>query len=125
MPDRPDIAIPSAITTIARAASPAATYGVISGLTVSIPPGSVAEAEQAGREIDPLDLELLDELGPDPGRLEAALDLALHNTGLLEDEDVLHHDDVTFHALDFGDVGDAPGPVLEARLVHDQVHRRG
>ena len=52
----------------------------------------------------PIDLELLDELGPDPGRLEAALDLALDDAGLLEDEDVLHDDDVTFHALDLGDV---------------------
>ena len=75
----------------------------------------VDEAEESGREVDAHDLELLDELRPDAGRLEAALDLAFDDAGLLEDEDVLHDDDVAFHALDLGDVGDLAGAVLEAR----------
>src|SRR6185312_7665118 len=86
---------------------------------------SVREAEEAGRQVDAHDLELLDELGPDPGRLEPALDLALDHAGLLEDEHVLHDDDVAFHALDLGDVDDLPGPVLEAALLDDEVDRRG
>ena len=45
-------------------------------------------------------------LGRMPVGLEAALDLAFDDPGLLEDEDVLHDDDVTFHALDLGDVDD-------------------
>src|SRR3972149_3738621 len=57
-------------------------------------------------------LELLDELGPDAGRLEASLDLAVKDARLLEDEDVLHDDDVALHALDLGDVGDLAGPGL-------------
>ena len=83
------------------------------------------EAEEAGRQVDALRLELLDELRPDAGRLEAALDLAVDDAGLLEDEHVLHDDDVTFHALDLGDVGDLARAVLEAGLVDDQVHGRG
>src|SRR5574340_1587096 len=67
---------------------------------------SVAEAEQPGRQVDAHHLELLDELGADAGRLQTALDLAVEHAGLLEDEDVLHDDDVTLHALDLGDVGD-------------------
>src|SRR6478752_230326 len=83
----------------------------------------VREAEEARRQVDAHDLELLDELRPDPGRLEPALDLALDDAGLLEDEDVLHDDDIAFHALDLGDVDDLPGPVLEAALLDDEVHR--
>ena len=64
-------------------------------------------------------------LGRMPGRLEAALDLALDDAGLLEDEHVLHDDDVAFHALDLGDVDDLAGPVLEPALLDDQVDRRG
>src|SRR3972149_2492039 len=47
-------------------------------------------------------LELLDELGPDAGRLEATPDLSVKDARLLEDEDVLHDDDVALHALDLG-----------------------
>src|SRR6202008_3581970 len=88
-------------------------------------PRSVAEAEEARGQMDAHHLELLDELRPDPGRLQAALDLALDNARLLEDEHVLHDDDVAFHALDLGDVDDLPGPILEAALLDDEVDRRG
>src|SRR6476659_576793 len=123
MPELPELAMPNAIRMIARAAMPA-TASVIRS-TMEPSSGSVGEAEQAGREVDAHDLELLDELGPDPGRLEPALDLALDHAGLLEDEHVLHDDDVAFHALDLGDVDDLPGPVLEAALLDDEVDRRG
>ena len=53
-------------------------------------------------------------LGRMPVGLQPALDLALDDAGLLEDEDVLHDDDVTFHALDLGDVDDLARAVLEA-----------
>src|SRR6476660_4858662 len=109
---------------IDSAATPAMTSAIVSTGQCSLA-CLVGEPEESGREIDPHDLELLDELRPDAGRLEPALDLAFDDTGLLEDEDVLHDDDVTFHALDLGDVDDLPGPVLEAALLDDQVNRRG
>src|SRR6188474_285764 len=70
-------------------------------------------------------LELLDELRPDARWLEPALDLAFDDPRLLEDEHVLHDDDVAFHALDLGDVDDLTGPVLETALLDDEVDRRG
>ena len=79
--------------------------------------------EEAGRQVDALDLELLDELGPDAGRLEPALDLALDDARLLEHEHVLHHDHITLHALDLGDVGDPSRAVLQTCLVDDEVDR--
>src|SRR3954451_8678900 len=115
--------MPIAIRKIAAAATPATARVMTS--TARPPPGSVAEAEEARRQMDAHHLELLDELGADAGRLGAALDLAFDDPGLLEDEDVLHDDDVAFHPLDLGDVDDLPGPVLEAALLDDQVHSRG
>src|SRR6186997_146066 len=123
MPELPELAMPNAIRMIARAAMPA-TASVIRS-TMEPSSGSVREAEEARRQVDAHDLELLDELGPDPGRLQPSLDLALDDAGLLEDEHVLHDDDVAFHALDLGDVDDFPGPVLEAALLDDEVDRRG
>src|SRR5256714_11947379 len=107
--------MPAAISRIATAASPATAIVMVS-TSVSFPRRSVREAEDVRRHVDAHDLELLDELGPDAGRLQAALDLAFDDTGLLEDEDILHDDDITFHTLDFGDVGDLAGAVLEAAL---------
>ena len=75
--------------------------------------------------MDPHHLELLDELRPDACRLEPALDLAFDDAGLLEDEHVLHDNDVAFHPLNLGDVDDLPSSVLEAALLDDEVHRGG
>src|SRR5690242_21750437 len=112
------MAMPSAIRTIEPAAAPATTR-----VNVSIGGLLVDEAEDAVRQMDAHRLERLDELRSDAGGLQAALDLAVDHPGLLEDEHVLHDDRVAFHALDLGDVRDLAGPVLEAGLVHDQVHR--
>jgi hypothetical protein len=58
--------------------------------------------------------------GPDAGRAEAPDDLAvLRSAELLEQEDVLHGDDVALHAGDLGDARDAARAVAEARLLHD------
>src|SRR5690349_4213349 len=110
--------MPSAIRMIEPAAR-AATM-IVTGISVIL----VGEAEDAVRQVDAHRLEVLDELRPDAGRLEPALDLAVDHARLLEDEHVLHDDRVTFHALDLGDVHDLAGAVLEARLVDDQVDRR-
>src|SRR3954463_5067540 len=118
----PEEAIPKAISRTARAAI-AATASVMGGIG-SIPPRLVAEAEEVGREVDAHDLELLDELGADAGRLQPTLDLALDDAGLLEHEHVLHDDHVAFHALHFGDVRDPTRSVLQARLVDDEVDGR-
>src|SRR6185312_157865 len=105
------MATPTAITMIATAAMAATMIGVTGRSSL------VREPEEARRQVDAHDLELLDELGPDPGRLQPALDLALDDAGLLEDEHILHHDDVTFHPLDLGDVRDLARAVLESALV--------
>src|SRR5664280_3774925 len=114
--------MPTAMSRIASAAT-AATIRV--GCTMDLPAFALEdEAEESGWQVDPLHLELLDELRTNAGGLEAALDLALDDARLLEDEDVLHDDHVTLHSLDLGDVRDAPGAVLEPGLVHDEVHGR-
>ena len=64
-------------------------------------------------------------LGRIPVGFEPALDLALDDARLLEHEHVLHDDDITLHALDLGDVDDLARPVLEARLLDDEIDRRG
>src|SRR5215475_4976139 len=111
------MAIPSAI----RMTAPAAKAAMMSvPVSISVLEG---EPEDVVREVDALRFELLDELRPDAGRLEPALDLAVDHAGLLEDEHVLHDDGVAFHALDLGDVRDLAGAVLEAGLVDDQVDR--
>src|SRR5262245_4976139 len=110
--------MPSAIRTMEPAARAATT--IVTGISVIL----VREAEDAVREMDAHRLELLDELRTDTRRLQAALDLAVQDAGLLEHEHVLHDDRVAFHALDLGDVDDLAGAVLEAGLVHDQVDRR-
>src|SRR3954471_536332 len=114
--------MPIAIRKIAAAATPATARVMTS--TARPPPCSVAEAEEARRQMDAHHLELLDELGADAGRLEATLDLALDDSRLLEDEYVLHDDDVAFHPLDLGDVHDLPRAVLETALLDDQVDSR-
>src|SRR3954451_19325840 len=115
--------MPNAIRRIAPAAPAAMTRVMLS--TGWSPSRLVAEAEQARRQVNALDLELLDELGPDAGRLEAALGLAFHDARLLEHEHVLHDDDVALHTLDLRDVHDPARPVLEAGLLDDDVHGGG
>src|SRR5664280_1908061 len=114
--------MPTAMSRIASAAT-AATIRV--GCTMDLPAFALEdEAEESGRQVDPLHLELLDELRTNASGLEAALDLALDDARLLEDEDVLHHDDIALHPLDLGDVRDATGAVLEPGLVDDEVDGR-
>src|SRR5205823_1621183 len=97
-----------AISRIASAATPAMTsvVGSISGASFLGRGLLVREPEQAGRQMDAHGLELFDELGADAGRLQTALDAAVDEARLLEDEHVLHDDHVAFHPLDLGDVDD-------------------
>ena len=64
-------------------------------------------------------------LGRMPVGSQVAVDLALRDARLLEGEDLLHDDDVAFHALDLGDAGDPACAVLEAGLVDDEVDSGG
>src|SRR5215211_2382281 len=82
-------------------------------------------AEDVRRQIDVGDLEPVDELRPDAGRLHPADDLAVLDAGLLEGEDVLHDDDLAFHFLDLGHVDDLSGAVLHTVLLDDEVDRGG
>src|SRR3954471_20000669 len=123
IPELPEVAMATAMRTIARAATPAIASAVVSTGRCSFP-CLVGEPEESGRKVDAHDFELLDELRPDARRLQPALDLAFDDTGLLEDEHVLHDDDVAFHPLDLGDVDDLSRAVLESRLLDDQIHGR-
>ncbi len=76
--------------------------------------GSRRVGEQHGREIHAVRLEPVGAARPDAGRLVPAQDpLALVGPLALEDEDVLHGDDVAFHADDLGDLHDLAGAVGE------------
>src|SRR5712671_2558864 len=119
---RPARATPRAMRMIDSAAK-VATIRLVGFMTGR--PDSVREPEDAVRQVDAQAVERLDELRTNAGRLEMALDRAVHDAGLLPQEDVLHDDDVAFHPLDLGDVGDPAGAVLEAGLMDDEVHGRG
>src|SRR5436190_2155435 len=82
-------------------------------------------AEDVLRQLDAGGLELLAELRADARRAELADDLAVDVRGLLEDEHVLQHDRLAFHALDLGDVRDLARSILEAADLHDDVERGG
>src|SRR6185503_5559191 len=74
-------------------------------------------------KLDARSLELLAELRANARRAQAALHLAVDECGLLEHEDVLQDDCVTFHALDLGDVRDLARAVLQTGDLHDEVER--
>src|SRR6202171_6266790 len=60
----------------------------------------------------------------DSGRAVLADDVAvLILAEEIVDEQILRNDDVAFHAHHFGDVGDAPRAVAQARGLHDDVDR--
>src|SRR5947207_4385714 len=46
------------------------------------------------------------------------------NTVFLKDKNVLHADDVFFHAGDFGQVSDSSSSVIKSGNLHDQLDRR-
>ena len=73
----------------------------------------------------PLRREAAHERGPDAGRLEVALDLAVLDAGLLEGEDVLGQDLVVLDPVDLGDVDDLARAVLEPGRMDDEVDGRG
>src|SRR3989442_12355066 len=82
-------------------------------------------AEDVRRELDAGGVELRHELRADAGGPQAADDLAVDVAGLLEDEDVLHDDDLAFHALYLGDRHDLARSVLEPGDLDDEVHGGG
>src|SRR5438105_3293326 len=79
-------------------------------------------AEQVRRQVNVRRLELFDKLGADTGWLHASHDFATLDAGLLEDEHVLHDDDVAFHALYFRDRRELARSVLKARLLDNQFY---
>src|SRR5262245_3234445 len=63
-------------------------------------------------------------LRADAGRTEAAHNLALLcHTSLFEHEDLLHGDDVAFHAGDLRNTDDFTCAVTQARLLNDDLNR--
>src|SRR5208283_6159708 len=65
-------------------------------------------------------------LGNNPCRYEPSLDFAVRaNPFFLEQEDVLHADDVGERAGQFRDVSDAPRAIAHARDLHDHMDSRG
>src|SRR5437762_1073103 len=111
------MATPIAMSSTAPAARPAMTKGSIRPRA----PGSERRAEDVRRQVDTRRVELLDELGPDPGWPQAALALAIVDGRPRDHEDVLHDDHVALHALHLGDVHDLARAILEVVLVDDEV----
>ena len=69
---------------------------------------------------DAASLQTVVETRPDTGGAESAHDFAgFRDAHLVEDEDVLHRDDVAFHACELGDVGQTAGTVAEPRHLHE------
>ena len=75
-----------------------ATYAVR-----SIPP-ALSNSEDGRRKVNARRFDLVHKLGPQTRRAQAANYLAVFNAGLLEDKDIGHGNDVTFHATDLSDV---------------------
>src|SRR5205085_6191730 len=82
--------------------------------------------EKHPRQLHAVLLEPLGEARADARRLELPDDLALLvHAAPLEEENLLHRDDVALHARDLGDGGDAARAVGEARDLYDEVDGRG
>src|SRR6266508_1861511 len=83
-------------------------------------------AEDAGRQFESVGLQPCREAWSRPGRSQLGDHFAVGCLSLdLEQEDVLQHDDIAFHALNLGDVRDLALAIVEASLLDDQVDRRG
>src|SRR5688500_5410163 len=96
-------------------------------MKAALPWSSRTEREEGGGQVDPEVGEVLRELRPQARAHELAAEAALLVTpgGEVEGEDVLERDDLTLHADDLGDGGDAARAVLEAGLLDDEVERPG
>ena len=81
--------------------------------------------KHGGWELNSGNAQALGESRTDAGGHEVADDLAgFANATFAKDEDVLHGDDIAFHAGDFRDVGDFTSAVTETRDLNDYVDRR-
>src|SRR5919198_1671181 len=83
--------------------------------------GVVTEPVQ--RKVETARGELLAERRPDAGRAERAEDALAVEAVPLEDEEVLHRDEVALVAADFADLRDLARAVLHALDVHDEIDR--
>src|SRR5690242_5143663 len=77
----------------------------------------LADTQDRGWQVDTGGLDLFDELRAQAGWSDAANDLASLDACLLEFEDVGHGNDFTFHALDFGNLGDFTRTVTQTFLL--------
>ena len=76
--------------------------------------------------MNPRDGQALRESRTDAAGHEIAHDFAVFsNAAFPEDENVLHGDDVAFHAGDFGDAGDFARAVAQTADLHHDVDGRG
>ena len=87
---------------------------------------SVTPSNMSGGRWMPARLDAVRALRPDARGAEPADDLAvLRDAHLLEHEDLLHGDHVTFHAGDLRDARHLARAVGHARLLHDDLDGRG
>src|SRR6478752_9828776 len=72
-------------------------------------------------------LEAVDEPRTDPGGdgLAEETTVRVHTGRVVEDEGVLQGDDVPFHALHLGDMGDAAGAVAQSGDLDDEIDGGG
>src|SRR5687767_4227591 len=59
----------------------------------------LVDAEDVRRKEDIVLFQLIDELGPDAGRLDSANDLAIFDARLLEGKDILKDNNLALHTL--------------------------
>src|SRR5579859_1048016 len=89
------------------------------------PPIVLAIAEDRRREVDIGKLEPLHEAGTYARWPEPPKDTSIFYAGLLENEQVLHRNDVTLHPQHFADVGDFAAAIFHALLMNDEMNGAG
>src|SRR5579872_3657588 len=82
--------------------------------------------KRVGRQCYTRDLKAVEKARPDARGTEGSQNLSGGSDALLlEDENLLHADDVLFHAGDLGDAGDLAGAIALAGNLDDDIERGG
>ena len=113
--------MPTTATLIAVATAARNTMSRIIGLP---PPGAERfEREEFGLQRDSEVRQAVGELRSDAGRLQTAEEAAVvvDAHAVVEEVEILHHDDVALHAEHLGHLRDATSTVAKSREVYDEI----
>ena len=81
-----------------------------------------ALCEESVREANATGFEVFDASGANASGFEVSVGASIFVDAILHEfEDILHDDDIAFHADDFGDVGNFSGAALKAAGLDDEV----